>query len=179
MTTRIARTATFCMALVAAFLLGFALDMPARTQTSPDAGQLEANKQLLLDFFAFQGGTREERSELFMVDDYIQHNPRFLRMDEITGATGREAWLRAGEEGRNRRISLVDLGGIPLRDPVIVMAEGDLVTAIYKGVLPDPDDASRTYEAFAFETVRVRDGKFAEHWDQVALAEGWMEPRQD
>ena len=140
MTTRITRPATFCMALFAAFLLGFALDMPARTQTSTDT-DLEANKQLLLDFFAFQGGTREERSELFMVEDYIQHNPRFLRMDEITGASGREAWLRAGEEGRNRGISLVDLGGIPLRDPVIVMAEGDLVTAIYKGVLPDPDDA--------------------------------------
>ena len=114
-----------------------------------------------------------------MVDDYVQHNPRFLRMNEITGASGRAAWLRAGEEGRNRRIQLVDLGGIPLRDPVIMMAEGDLVTAIYKGVLPDPDDEARTYEAFAFETVRIRDGKFAEHWDQVMLAEGWMEPRPE
>ena len=38
---------------------------------------------------------------------------------------------------------------------------------------------TRTYEAFAFETVRIRDGKFAEHWDQVTLAEGWMEPRSE
>jgi predicted SnoaL-like aldol condensation-catalyzing enzyme len=43
-----------------------------------------------------------------------------------------------------------------------------------KGVLNDPDDPSCTYEAFAFETVRVKDGKFTEHWDQVTLAPGWL-----
>ena len=66
--------------------------------------------------------------------------------------------------------------GIRLSNPVILMAECDLVTAIYKGVLPDPDDASRTYEAFAFEVFRVRDGKVSEHWDQVQLAPGWLKP---
>jgi hypothetical protein len=30
---------------------------------------------------------------------------------------------------------------------------------VAKGVLKDPDDPSRTYEAFAFETMRVKDGK--------------------
>ena len=138
--------------------------------------QLEANKKVLLDFFnAPRGLTREERSARIQSEDYIQHNPRFLRMDEITGATGRQAWVKAGEEAAQRGISLVALGGIRLRNPVIVMAECDLVTAIYRGVLPDPDDPSRTYEAFAFETFRVKDGKVTEHWDQVQLAPGWME----
>ena len=125
---------------------------------------LDANKQLLIDFFeSGRSMTREERSRRFQADDYIQHNPRALRIDEFTGAKGRDAW-----------VALVDLGGIALRDPIIVMAECDLVTAIYKGVLKDPDDPSRTYEAFAFETVRVKDGKFTEHWDQVTLAPGWL-----
>jgi predicted SnoaL-like aldol condensation-catalyzing enzyme len=135
---------------------------------------LDANKQLLIDFFNSGHLSREERSRRFQSDDYVQHNPRALRMDEITGAKGREAWVKAFEEAARRSIALVDLGGIPLRDPVIVMAECDLVTAIYKGVLKDPDDPTRTYEAFAFETVRVKDGKFTEHWDQVTLAPGWL-----
>jgi predicted SnoaL-like aldol condensation-catalyzing enzyme len=137
--------------------------------------QLDANKQLLLDFFNAPAGlTREQRSARIQSEDYIQHNPRFLRMDAITGATGRQAWVKAGDEANRRGITLVDLGGIRLRDPVILMAECDLVTAIYRGVLPDPDDKSKTYEAFAFEVFRVKDGKVTEHWDQVQLSAGWM-----
>jgi predicted SnoaL-like aldol condensation-catalyzing enzyme len=98
-------------------------------------------------------------------------------MDEITGAKGRHAWVAAFEEAERRGARLVELGGIQLRNPVIIMAEGDLVTAIYKGTLPDPDDKTRTYEAFAFETVRIKDGKFVEHWDQMTLAPGWMKPK--
>ena len=113
--------------------------------------------------------------ERFLADDYVQHNPRFLAMDKFTGASGGRAWVEARIEARSRGgIPLVDLGGIRLRDPVIMMAEGDLVTAIYKGELADPDKPGETYEAFAFETFRVRDGKFTEHWDQVSLKEGWM-----
>jgi predicted SnoaL-like aldol condensation-catalyzing enzyme len=137
--------------------------------------QLDANKQLLLDFFDSGQLPLEERSKRFQVEDYIQHNPRFLKIDEQTGAKGRHAWVRAQEETRKRGIRGVELNGIPLRNPpVIIMAECDLVTAIYRGTLKDPDDPSRTYEAFAFETVRVRDGKFSEHWDQVTLSPGWM-----
>lgn len=149
----------------------------ADPQVGPGAPtQLEANKQLLLAFFHFQG-TREERARRFLADDYVQHNPRFLAMDRITGARGREAWVKAQEEAMRRGIRLVDLNGISLRsDPVILMAERDLVTAVYRGTMADPDGSGRTYEIFAFETVRIRDGKFTEHWDQVTLAPGWDTP---
>lgn len=135
--------------------------------------ELEANKQLLRDFFAFKGSL-EERAERFLSVDYVQHNPRLLRLDAITGGSGREAWLKGFHEANRRDISIVDLGGIRLAQPIIVMAECDLVTAIYKGVLEDPDRPSETYEAFAFEMFRVRDGRFSEHWDQVTLKRGWM-----
>ncbi|MBI4266455.1 MAG: hypothetical protein HY657_18950 [Acidobacteria bacterium] len=137
---------------------------------------LERNKQLIVDFFAFTGG-RQERADRFMTEDYVQHNPRFLRMDELTGARGRQAWVRAGEEaGLRGGIPLVALGGIPLRNPIILTAEGELAHAVYRGTLRDPDEPDTTYEAFAFETFRIRDGKFSEHWDQVRLAPGWMTP---
>jgi predicted SnoaL-like aldol condensation-catalyzing enzyme len=46
-----------------------------------------------------------------------------------------------------------------------VVAECDYVAVVWKQVLPDPDDASRTWEAFTFDAVRIRDGRVAEHWD--------------
>jgi predicted SnoaL-like aldol condensation-catalyzing enzyme len=132
---------------------------------------LAANKKVAIDNFQFPG-SREERARIFLTEDYVQHNPRFLKMDRITGARGREAWLKASGAAQGR--PLVNLGGISLRNlPVIVMAEGDLVLLVYKGVLPDPDVPSNTYEAFAFEAYRVRDGMLAEHWDQVTLTPGW------
>ena len=162
-----------------AALVTLALAAPAGAQATR-AAQVpaevrEANKQLVIDFFAFEGD-REVRARRFMTDDYVQHNPRFLAMDVFTGASGSQAWVEAGPEAQRRGLRLVELGGIPLRDPVLLIAEGDLVTAIYRGELDDPTEPGRTYEAFAFETFRVRDGRFSEHWDQVTLAQGWMDP---
>jgi predicted SnoaL-like aldol condensation-catalyzing enzyme len=137
-----------------------------------DPARLDANKHLVLSFFAFEGSLQAQ-AERFLSADYVQHNPRLLRIDEITGASGRNAWLRGLQEAKKRGIEFVT-PGIRLDEPVILMAECDLVTALYKGRLEDPDRPGQTYEAFAFETFRVRDGKLAEHWDQVSLSRGWM-----
>ena len=144
--------------------------VPSGLDSTPE--RLAANKKVAIDNFQFKG-SREDRARIFLSEDYVQHNPRFLKMDRITGARGREAWLKASGAAKGR--PLVDLGGISLRNlPVIVMAEGDLVLLVYKGELADPDAPSKTYEAFAFEAYRVRDGMLAEHWDQVRLMPGWM-----
>jgi len=45
------------------------------------------------------------------------------------------------------------------------MAEGDMVTVVWKQDRPDPDNPSKTYEIFAFDIFRLKDGKFVEHWD--------------
>ncbi len=151
----------------------------AAAATAPavvSAATLAANKKLLLDFFAFRGSF-EDRGRQFLADDYVQHNPRFLAMDKVTGARGRQAWVAAQQEAQRQRIRIVDLNGISLRAmPVILMAEGDLVTAVYRGEMADPTTVGRMQEIFAFETVRIRDGKFVEHWDQVTLAVDWMTP---
>jgi predicted SnoaL-like aldol condensation-catalyzing enzyme len=133
----------------------------------------QANKQLIVEFFGFQGG-RQARADRFLADDYVQHNPRFLKMDPITGARGRQAWVTATEEAARRGWRLVDLPGIPLRNPIILMADGDLAHAVYRGTRPDPDAPGQTDEVFAFEAFRLRNGQFSEHWDQVVLAAGWM-----
>src|SRR5262249_47519795 len=84
------------------------------TQTT---SEVQANKQLINDFFNFRGAL-EERAKRFMSDTYRQHNPRFLKMDTYTGQHGWEAWVAANEEAQKRgNLQLVALGGIPLRDP--------------------------------------------------------------
>ena len=165
----------WAIAVLACVLAAFAIaTRPDAEPGRPSQAELDANKQILLDFFSYEG-PRQERADRFMTEDYIQHNPRLLRMDEFTGESGRQAWVEGFEEAERRGIRIVDLGGIPLRNPVLIMAEDDLVTAIYRGDMTDPDDPDRSYEAFAFETVRIRDGMMAEHWDQVTLAPGWMD----
>jgi predicted SnoaL-like aldol condensation-catalyzing enzyme len=71
----------------------------------------------------------------------------------------------------------VALNGIALRNPIILIGEGDLAFAVYRGNIADPDMPGATYEGFAFESFRIRDGKLSEHWDQVRLTPGWMTPR--
>jgi predicted SnoaL-like aldol condensation-catalyzing enzyme len=144
---------------------------PEPAACTATAAQLAANKKLVLDFFA-SNLPLKARAEQFLTEDYVQHNPRLLRLDEVLGTEGREAWYRGIEEAERRGIPIAELGGIRLTDPIIVMAECDLVTAVYKGVLSDPDRPGHTYEAFAFEVFRARDGKLAEHWDPVRLMPG-------
>ena len=170
-------TRTPLLTVLAGLVAVAGLSIVTAQDLAPDGGASvrAANKQLLLDFFAFTG-TREERREQFLADDYVQHNPRFLKMDEITGATGGQAWVAAWEPAGKLGIQLVALQGVRLSNPILLIAEDDLVTAIYRGDIPDPNSPGETYEGFAFETFRVRDGKFTEHWDQVPLAPGWMEP---
>jgi predicted SnoaL-like aldol condensation-catalyzing enzyme len=157
------------MRSLATVVLGLVVAMPVIAQQSPEeAARLEANKQLVLKFFATPVG--EERRKM-LTDDYIQHNPRFV---ELTGMHGSQAWLDALNMARGK-IRVTDPDFNLRSTPVILMAEGDLVTAIYKAVLPNPDDPSKTYEAFNFETLRIRDGKLAEHWDALKLEKGWKD----
>src|SRR5688500_18039266 len=78
------------------------------------SAQTRDNRQRIIEFFAFTG-TNQERADQLMTPDYVQHNPRFLRMDEITGAKGSAAWVAAFAEARSRGIQLVALPGIALR----------------------------------------------------------------
>ena len=148
----------------------FLLTIGSLTAQTPDAAKLDANKKLLLEFFRL-GADRDARTQM-LTDDYTQHNPRFLKMDEVTHLKGREAWSAAAQAAQNHA-HLTD-SDFNLRSiPVAIVAEGDYVVAIYKATLTDPDDPAKTYEAFNFEMVRVKDGKLAEHWDAVKLAKDW------
>ena len=59
----------------ATIFLALILLLAYQNLSAQDQSPLELNKQLLLDFFAFEG-TRIERMERFLAEDYVQHSPQ-------------------------------------------------------------------------------------------------------
>ena len=48
------------------------------------------------------------------------------------------------------------------------MAEGDLVTRIFKQNVPDPKDKPKMVERYALDVYRIKDRKIVEHWRGLA-----------
>lgn len=134
---------------VAAALLASAL--PAR------AGSLEANKRLVLDFWRVVIEAQNVAAARdFLAPEYVQHNP-------LVG-TGLAGFVRYfGSRWKRPKPAEAELR----KRPIAVVAEGDLVTLIWKVPRPEPSDKSKTYDSFWFDAFRVRDGKLVEHWDNA------------
>ncbi len=128
--------------------------------------QLEANKKVALDFVRTRGPARVALAD----PSYKQHNPEFKKRAEENKVSDYEEYKSAflsaprgpgggsGGPGAGARPPL----GNPLE---IVTAECDIVTVVHKIYRPDPTAPGKFYEAFAFDTFRVKDGKLVEHWD--------------
>ncbi len=66
----------------------------------------------------------------------------------------------------------------PLRAEFARMHEGQILFAFLHLAAARPLARAlmkSRVRAVAFETVRIRDGKMSEHWDQVTLVPGWMD----
>ena len=144
------RRAAFLAAVV-----GLVLGLNCLGPVEGKEDKYKANKQLVLDFFrvVFEA-ENVGAADQYLAPDYIQHNPLV--------ATGRDGFVNyfkaKWKAPKPVKAKLEDA-------PVEVMAEGDLVTLMWKVNKPDPQDKSKTYEAFWFDMFRVKDGKLVEHWD--------------
>ncbi|MBI3550998.1 MAG: nuclear transport factor 2 family protein [Elusimicrobia bacterium] len=117
----------------------------------------EANKKLVLDFFrvVFEAQNAEAAKD-YLSPGYIQHNPLV--------ATGRDGFLKyfASKWKSPKPVQPA------LREPPDeVVAQGDLVTLMWKVRRPEPTDKSKTYESFWFDMFRVEGGRLVEHWDNA------------
>ncbi|MDN7431518.1 hypothetical protein [Burkholderia sp. AU45388] len=134
------------------------------------AEQLEHNRQLVKTFFT------PERTPLdaynMMAPDYIQHNEGVIRFGRINGLNDREAFLALDKflTSNGGRPELVEEPGRPKNEMAYkIIASCDYVTAVHRTYAPDPQNAGAYYTVFDFELWRIKDGKFAEHWDSQRI----------
>jgi predicted SnoaL-like aldol condensation-catalyzing enzyme len=130
------------------------------------SAELAANKKVALEFF------RPGADRIALADpSYKQHNPAFKKRAEDKNISDYEEFKatfteRARGAGRGRG----GADGTPQGNLLeIVTAECDLVTVIHKGYRADPTAAGKFYEAFTFDTFRVKNGKLVEHWDSAVI----------
>ncbi len=122
-----------------------------------ETAQEAANKALVLKMWNEMFDHQDvSKARIYMADGYIQHNPL-----AATGRAGFEAFFSKAWPK-----PLLDSEVKPTRFDV-VMAEGDLVTLIQRIPRPDPAHPGQTYDSFWFDTLRVKDGKMVEHWDNA------------
>lgn len=110
---------------------------------------LEQNKQNAIAFYktAYEGNPRKA-VEMYVGDEYIQHNPAV--------ADGPEPFIayfeKSGKEHPDKTISFVR-----------TVAEGDLVALHTHQVWPDINKEYITMDFFRFDD----NGKIVEHWDAI------------
>jgi predicted SnoaL-like aldol condensation-catalyzing enzyme len=166
-----ARYVLFAGSLLAMFSMTPAVGQqrPNLTQVNPapgcsaSAAEMEANKKVVIAFFT-PGVDR-----IALVDpSYKQHNPAFKRRAEENHVSDYEEFKAAFSAPRPAQ------GTANAQRPApslleVVTAECDIVTVVHKIYRPDPDKQGEFYEAFAFDTFRVKNGKLVEHWDEAAI----------
>jgi len=114
-----------------------------------DADQLAKNKFLVLKFYtlAFVERKGVEAAELYLSEDYIQHNPYT--------ATGRQAFIDyVGSWAKEKPNAYSEI--------IRVVAEGDLVVVHVHDRLNKEDRGSAVVDIF-----RVENDKIVEHWDVI------------
>ena len=136
--------------------------------------QMEANKKVAMQFFQVQGDARVALAD----PTYKQHNPAFIKGGHEAGLSDYDyfkqrfggagaAGRQGGGAGRGNATGPVPPQGNPYE---IVMAECDFVTVIHKNYRQDPTAQPGTwFEAFTFDTFRIRNGKLVEHWDSAVI----------
>jgi len=128
--------------------------------------QLEANKKVALEFF------RPGADRLALADpSYKQHNPAFKKRAEENRVSDYEEFKAAFAGGRGGGRGPATGPAPPPGNPLeVVTAECDIVTVVHKNFRQDPTaEPGKFYEAFTFDTFRIKDGKLVEHWDSAVI----------
>lgn len=157
---RILRNAVLTLAAVTA------VSGHAESRESPYSALERANLAVVNGFWEQVFMARNpDRARHYLAVDYVDHNPNLARDGGLAGFV---AFLSMVKE----RLP-VPAGAEAPGKTVATLVDGEFVTLLRQRSLPNPFVQARTYDAFKFETFRVRNGRITEHWDS-----GWSDIRK-
>jgi predicted SnoaL-like aldol condensation-catalyzing enzyme len=139
---------------------------------SATPAQLEANRKVVMSFFLTSGADRVALAD----PSYKQHNPVFKKRGQEDKVTDyeefKDTFMKAAARAAANPPAPATGPQPPPGNPFeVVTAECDIVTVIRKTYRQDPTATPGTfYEAFTFDTFRVKNGKLVEHWDAAMIA---------
>jgi|SRR5215469_3284285 len=118
------------------------------------------NKKIVSDFYRLVFEPRNaDLIDQYVAASFVEHNPRVEG-----GRNGLAKFLKALPPPAND-----DIGPDMKNPPAYIVAEGDLVTFLFKQTATDSKDKTKTYDRFSFDMFRIKDGKIVEHWDGATL----------
>jgi len=119
---------------------------------------LDSNKKVVSDFYRLVYEPRNaDLAEQYMAPNVIEHDPR--------SQNGVENFVKFL---KTLPFDSYDVGSELRNPPAMVIAEADLVTYVFKELAPDPQDRSKNYERFTYNTYRIKDRKIVEHWSSAS-----------
>ena len=169
-----------------------AVDQAAEAAKAKEA-QEQANKELVTGGQAARGGAPAQGGAApaggagggSFVDtylakvspEYIQHNPQDVLFNEVNKVSARDGFklkfdtmakMRGGAPGGPPP---AQAGAPPNNQQYAVLADGDLVITIHERQKLVPGTKDKFVPEYSFDMVRVKDGKFVEHWDAATIPE--------
>jgi predicted SnoaL-like aldol condensation-catalyzing enzyme len=119
---------------------------------------LDSNKKVVSDFYRLVYEPRNaELADQYMAANVIEHDPR--------SQNGLENFVKFL---KTLPFDSYDVGSELRNPPAMVIAEADLVTYVFRELVPDPQDRSKTYDHYSYDTYRIKDRKIIEHWSSAS-----------
>jgi predicted SnoaL-like aldol condensation-catalyzing enzyme len=145
-------TRTLVVSIAAAVIL------PAAALAQGYLSAIESNKKVVFDFYRLVVEPRNaDLLELYVAPDFVDHD------GDQKGPESVAKWLKSLPAAASD-----DVGEKLRNPPAFIMANGDLVTWMFKQNVPDPKDKSKMVERYSLDVFRIKDRKIAEHWKGLA-----------